>query len=68
MVERLKVRWRLSRNCLACRNNAPHPLEVVWTLRMSERMRGRRHSPGVGALVREAMRKKWFGQKALARN
>jgi DNA-binding transcriptional LysR family regulator len=31
-------------------------------------VRGRRHSPGVGALVREAMRKKWFGQEALARN
>src|SRR3954453_7685469 len=29
-------------------------------------VRGRRHSPGVGALVREAMRKKWFGNNALA--
>ena len=29
-------------------------------------VRGRRYSPGVGALVREAMRKKWFGQMALA--
>jgi DNA-binding transcriptional LysR family regulator len=28
--------------------------------------RGRRYSPGVGALVREAMRKKWFGNKAIA--
>jgi LysR family transcriptional regulator, hydrogen peroxide-inducible genes activator len=26
-------------------------------------VRGRRHSPGVGSLVREAMRKKWFGRK-----
>lgn len=29
-------------------------------------VRGRPHSTGVGALVREAMRKKWFGQKAMA--
>jgi LysR family transcriptional regulator, hydrogen peroxide-inducible genes activator len=29
-------------------------------------VRGRPYSPGVGALVREAMRKKWFGGKALA--
>ena len=29
-------------------------------------VRGRPYSPGVGALVREAMRKKWFGDKALA--
>jgi LysR family hydrogen peroxide-inducible transcriptional activator len=29
-------------------------------------VRGRRYSPGVGALVREAMRKKWFGNKAIA--
>jgi len=29
-------------------------------------VRGRPHSPGVGALVREAMRKKWFGNKAIA--
>ena len=26
-------------------------------------VRGRRHSPGVGSLVREAMRKKWFGRQ-----
>jgi LysR family transcriptional regulator, hydrogen peroxide-inducible genes activator len=26
-------------------------------------VRGRRHSPGIGALVREAMRKRWFGQR-----
>ncbi|HTZ66644.1 MAG TPA: LysR family transcriptional regulator [Roseiarcus sp.] len=26
-------------------------------------VRGRRHSPGVGSLVREAMRKKWFGKQ-----
>jgi DNA-binding transcriptional LysR family regulator len=29
-------------------------------------VRGRPHSTGVGALVREAMRKTWFGQKAMA--
>ena len=29
-------------------------------------VRGRRYSPGVGALVREAMRKEWFGKKAIA--
>jgi DNA-binding transcriptional LysR family regulator len=29
-------------------------------------MRGRRHSPGVGALVREAMRKTWFGERPLS--
>jgi DNA-binding transcriptional LysR family regulator len=29
-------------------------------------VRGRPYSPGVGALVREAMRKKWFGNKAIA--
>jgi len=29
-------------------------------------VRGRPHSTGVGALVREAMRKKWFGRKAMA--
>jgi LysR family hydrogen peroxide-inducible transcriptional activator len=31
-------------------------------------VRGRPHSPGVGALVREAMQKKWFGSKAIAVN
>ncbi len=29
-------------------------------------VRGRRHSPGVGALVREATRKAWFGEQAIA--
>jgi DNA-binding transcriptional LysR family regulator len=29
-------------------------------------VRGRRYSPGMGALVREAMRKSWFGERALA--
>jgi len=29
-------------------------------------VRGRPYSPGVGALLREAMRKKWFGNKAVA--
>jgi LysR family transcriptional regulator, hydrogen peroxide-inducible genes activator len=28
-------------------------------------VRGRPHSPAVGALVREAMNKKWFGGRAL---
>ena len=29
-------------------------------------MRGRPYSTGVGALIREAMRKKWFGKRAIA--
>jgi len=29
-------------------------------------VRGRKHSPGIGALVREALRKQWFGMPALA--
>jgi DNA-binding transcriptional LysR family regulator len=29
-------------------------------------VRGRRHSPAVGAMVRAAMQKKWFGEQALA--
>jgi DNA-binding transcriptional LysR family regulator len=29
-------------------------------------VRGRPHTPGVGSLVREAMRKSWFGERALA--
>jgi DNA-binding transcriptional LysR family regulator len=29
-------------------------------------VRGRPYSPGVGALVREAMRKSWFGKRAMA--
>ena len=29
-------------------------------------VRGRPYSPGIGALVQEAMRKKWFGNKAIA--
>ena len=31
--------------------------------KVSERVRGRRYSPGVGSLVREAMRKTWFGKQ-----
>jgi len=31
-------------------------------------VRGRPYSPGVGALVREAMQKKWFGNSAMAVN
>ena len=30
-------------------------------------VRGRAHTPGLGSLVREAMRKNWFGQNALVR-
>lgn len=29
-------------------------------------VRGRPHSSAVGALVREAMRKRWFGERAIA--
>ena len=29
-------------------------------------IRGRRHSPAVGAIVRECMYKKWFGGPAIA--
>jgi LysR family hydrogen peroxide-inducible transcriptional activator len=29
-------------------------------------VRGRPHSPAVGVLVREAMRKTWFGERAIA--
>jgi LysR family transcriptional regulator, hydrogen peroxide-inducible genes activator len=29
-------------------------------------IRGRPHSPAVGALVREAMSTRWFGKRALA--
>jgi DNA-binding transcriptional LysR family regulator len=29
-------------------------------------VRGRRYSPGTGALVREAVRKRWFGERVLA--
>jgi LysR family transcriptional regulator, hydrogen peroxide-inducible genes activator len=31
-------------------------------------VRGRPYSPGVGALVQEAMKKRWFGHKAIARS
>jgi LysR family transcriptional regulator, hydrogen peroxide-inducible genes activator len=33
-----------------------------WRLVNLVTVRGRPHSPGIGALVREAMRKKWYGQ------
>ncbi len=52
--------------------NHPHvvALPVVdpefWRVVNLVTVRGRPHSPGLGALVREAMRKKWFGGKALA--
>jgi len=54
-------------------NAAKHPgvvaLRVVepefWRTVNLVTVRGRRYSPGVGALVREAMRKQWFGQKAI---
>jgi DNA-binding transcriptional LysR family regulator len=29
-------------------------------------VRGRKHSPGIGALVREALHKQWFGMPAIA--
>jgi LysR family hydrogen peroxide-inducible transcriptional activator len=35
-----------------------------WRLVNLVTVRGRRHSPGIGALVREAMRKKWYGEQA----
>jgi LysR family transcriptional regulator, hydrogen peroxide-inducible genes activator len=55
-------------------NAAKHPgviaLPVVepefWRKVNLVTVRGRPYSPGVGALVREAMRKKWFGNKATA--
>ena len=55
-------------------NAAKHPgivaLPVVepefWRTVNLVTVRGRRYSPGVGALVREAMRKEWFGKKAIA--
>jgi LysR family transcriptional regulator, hydrogen peroxide-inducible genes activator len=55
-------------------NAARHPgvvaLPVVepefWRTVNLVTVRGRRYSPGVGALVREAMRKPWFGNKAIA--
>jgi LysR family hydrogen peroxide-inducible transcriptional activator len=55
-------------------NAASHPgvvaLPVIepefWRTVNLVTVRGRPYSPGVGALVREAMRKKWFGSKAIA--
>jgi LysR family transcriptional regulator, hydrogen peroxide-inducible genes activator len=55
-------------------NTVTHPdvvaLPVVepefWRVVNLVTVRGRPYSPGVGALVREAMRKKWFGDKALS--
>ena len=55
-------------------NAAAHPgvvaLPVIepefWRTVNLVTVRGRPFSPGVGALVREAMRKKWFGNKAIA--
>jgi hypothetical protein len=55
-------------------NAAKHPgivaLPVVepefWRTVNLVTVRGRRYSPGVGALVREAMRKEWFSKKAIA--
>ena len=54
-------------------NAAKHPgvvaLPVVepefWREVRMVTVRGRPHSPGVGALVREAMSKKWFGHEAI---
>jgi len=55
-------------------NGVTHPgvvaLPVVepefWRVVNLVTVRGRPYSPGVGALVREAMRKRWFGDKAIA--
>lgn len=55
-------------------NSAKHPgvtaLPIVepefWRQVNLVSVRGRPHSPAVGALVREAMNKKWFGKQALA--
>ena len=57
-------------------NAAQHPgvvaLPVVepefWRRVNLVTVRGRPYSPGVGALVQEAMRKKWFGSRAIALN
>ena len=37
-----------------------------WRLVNLVTVRGRQYSPGIGALVREAMRKKWYGMRANA--
>jgi LysR family transcriptional regulator, hydrogen peroxide-inducible genes activator len=55
-------------------NSVMHPevvgLPVVapefWRVVNLVTVRGRPYSPGVGALVQEAMRKKWFGEKAIS--
>jgi LysR family transcriptional regulator, hydrogen peroxide-inducible genes activator len=55
-------------------NSVTHPnvvaLPVVepefWRVVNLVTVRGRPHSPGVGALVQEAMRKKWFGDRAIS--
>jgi LysR family transcriptional regulator, hydrogen peroxide-inducible genes activator len=55
-------------------NSVTHPdvvaLPVVepefWRVVNLLTVRGRPYSPGLGALVREAMRKKWFGQRAIS--
>ena len=56
------------------KNSAHHPgivaLPVIdpefWRTANLVTVRGRPYTPGVGAIVREAMRKKWFGNKAIA--
>ena len=56
------------------KNAAKHPgivaLPVIepefWRTVNLVTVRGRRYSPSVGALVREAMRKEWFGKKTIA--
>ena len=55
-------------------NSVKHPgvvgLPLVepdfWRVVNLASIRGRPHSPAVGALVREAMRIKWFGEPAIA--
>lgn len=55
-------------------NSVTHPdvvaLPVVepefWPVVNVLTVRGRRYSPGLGALVQEAMRKRWFGERAIS--
>jgi DNA-binding transcriptional LysR family regulator len=56
-------------NCIAHPNVVARPLidPELWRQVNLVSVRGRPHSPAVGALVREAMRTPWFGKPALAR-
>ena len=63
-----------ARICLHAANSVTDPdvvaLPVVepefWRVVNLITVRGRPYSPGAGALVQEAMRKKWFGDKAIS--